>query len=35
MNVLKHVLYLSTSFLQNLNFVCGMSDYALDRHSYY
>jgi len=30
MNVLQHVLYLSNSFLQNLNFVYGTSDYALE-----
>jgi len=27
-------MYLSTSFLQNLSFVYGTSDYALDRHGY-
>jgi len=27
-------MYLSTSFLQNMSFVYGTSDYAQDRHSY-
>jgi len=30
-NVPKHVAYLSTSLLQNLSFVYGTSDYALDQ----